>query len=571
MHDDSELNARSKYLSQRRKAAKRSFAPLRLCENLFMKYTEKTVNNNTKRITKIMLATASATLLLSACMPPGASAGTAATSTASATRGVIQQSIDATGSIVADSEARISFQQGGIVSAVRAKIGDAVKKGDVLAELDTVDLQLGVRQAEAQLEQARNSVRNAEQAVIIAQANYSRTVEGTRDADLKAAEAALQSAKANYARVTKGQSTDAAAAQAAVDAAQASLDKLNAGPTAEDLAAVLAQLQNAEAALKMAQSAYDRVAGHNPAGVGGSPEALQLEQATNNYNLAKSNYDRVAKGADAAQVRAAEQQLAAAKATLARFSGATDAASRAAAQQAIDAAQATIDRLQQPARDFDLAQLNAQIEQAKVALDSAKTAVTLNEIALAQAKRRLEQAVLRAPFDGVVGSANVREGESVSVAGAPSSAFVMADTNGFHMDLTVDELDVTQLRVGQGVEIAVDALPGQRVAGKVERISSTGTKVNGVVNYNVRVSLAEGVDALRSGMSGTASILLERKENALLVPANAVRLDSATGKSFLSVRNGNQTQEVEVTTGLRNATNIEIVSGLADGTTVVLR
>ncbi len=524
------------------------------------------MNNKTKRMAAALAPAAAAALLLSACTAPTASANTI-----SATRGDIQQSIEATGSIVADSEARISFQQAGIVDAVRVKIGDAVKKGDVLAELETIDLQLGVSQAEAQLEQARNSVRNAEQAIIIAQANYSRTVEGTRDADLKAAEAALQSAQANYAKVTRGQSTDEAAAQAAVDAAQASLDKLKAGPTAEDLAAVQAQLQNAEAALKLAQSAYDRAAGRDPAGIGASPEALQLEQATNNFNLAQANYDRVAKGADAAQVRAAEQQLAAAQANLARFSGATDAASRAVAQQAIDAAQANLDRLQQPARDFDLAQLTAQIEQARVALDSAKTTVKLSEITLAQARRRLDQAVLRAPFDGVLGSVNVREGESVSPAGAAGSAFVMADTNRFHMDVTVDELDVTHLRVGQAVEIAVDALPGQRVAGQVERISSTGTKINGVVNYNVRVSLDEGVDALRSGMSGKASILLDRRENALLVPASAVRRDSVSGKSFLMVRSGNQTQEVEVTTGLRNASNVEILTGLADGATVMLR
>jgi HlyD family secretion protein len=147
----------------------------------------------------------------------------------------------------------------------------------------------------------------------------------------------------------------------------------------------------------------------------------------------------------------------------------------------------------------------------------------------------------------------------------------MADTTDFHMDVTVDELDVTQLRVGQPVEIAVDALPGVKVAGKVERISSTGTKSNGVVNYSVRVSLDAGNPALRSGMSGTAAIIADRKENALLVPANAVRLDNANGKSFLSVRNGNQTRDVEVTTGLRNTTSVEILSGLADGASVVVR
>jgi HlyD family secretion protein len=225
----------------------------------------------------------------------------------------------------------------------------------------------------------------------------------------------------------------------------------------------------------------------------------------------------------------------------------------------------------EPARDFDLAQLDAQVEQARIALDNAKATVTLNEIALAQANRRLDQAILRAPFDGVVGSVNVREGESVSSQGAPASAFVIADTNGFHMDVTVDELDVANVRPGQAVNIAVDALPGTAVTGNVESVSSTGTKINGVVNYEVRVALDNGSAALKNGMSATARIIMDSKDDALIVPTSAVRFDAATGKSFLSVRNGNQTQDIEVTTGLRDAANVEILSGIADGATIVLR
>jgi HlyD family secretion protein len=225
----------------------------------------------------------------------------------------------------------------------------------------------------------------------------------------------------------------------------------------------------------------------------------------------------------------------------------------------------------EPARDFDLAQLDAQVEQARIALDNAKATVTLNEIALAQANRRLDQAILRAPFDGVVGSVNVREGESVSSQGAPASAFVIADTNGFHMDVTVDELDVANVRPGQAVNIAVDALPGTAVTGNVESVSSTGTKINGVVNYEVRVALDNGSAALKNGMSATARIIMDSKDDALIVPTSAVRFDAATGKSFLSVQNGNQTQDIEVTTGLRDAANVEILSGIADGATIVLR
>ena len=510
-------------------------------------------------------------MLLSACSVAGAGS----VQTATVTRGIISQTIEATGTIAASSEAKLSFQQSGVVHSVPVNIGDGVKKGDVLAELDTTDLELGAQQAEAQFAQSKNNIRNAEQAIIVAQANYSRTVQGTRESDLKAAEAALASAQANYAKTTSGQASDAAAAKAALDAAQANLDKVKAGPTNEDIAGVRAALQNAEAALKSAQSAYDKANNQNPASISASPAALQLEQATNNFNLAKSNYDRVAKGADDAQVRAAEQQLASARANYSRYSGSTYAANKSSAQQQIANAQASLAKLQEPARDFDIAQLSAQVEQARIALDNAKVAAKLNEIALAQAKRRLGQAVLRAPFDGVVGSVNVREGESVSSAGAPSSAFVIADTHGYHMDVTVDELDVTNLRGGQLVNIKVDALPNTTVTGKVERIASTSSKINGVVNYIVRVALdtTENTinDALKNGMSATALIVLERKDNALLVPITSVRRDSVSGKSFLNVRTGSATAEVEVSTGLHDVANIEIVSGVAEGAIIVLR
>ena len=529
---------------------------------------------NTKLTPKIPLSFVwllCSAVVLSACSTPGATN----IRTETVRVGPISQAIEATGTIAASSEAKLSFQQSGVVRQVSVVIGDSVKKGDVLATLDTTDLELGLQQAEAQLEQSKNSIRNAEQAVIVAQANYTRTLQGTRPIDLKAAEAALTSAKANYGKVTKGQVSDAVAAKAALDAAQASLDKLKAGPTDEDVASVRAQLENAQAALRSAQSGYDNAFRRDPAGIGASPAALQLEQATNNFNLAKSNYDKVAKGADDAQLRAAEQQLAVVQANYARFAGANDAANRAAAQQQIASAQANVDRLKEPARDYDIVQVSAQLEQARIALDNATTTSKLNKIALAQARRRLEQAVLRAPFNGVLGNVNVREGESVSAAGAPSAAFVIADTSRYHMDVTVDELDVARLRTGQPVDIAVDGLPGEKVSGKVERISSTSSKINGVVNYIVRVALDTSNNAaanpLKNGMSATAFIVVGKNERALLAPLSAVRRDSATGKSFLNVRNGDRSEEIEISTGLRDLTNIEIKQGATEGNIIVLR
>ena len=481
-------------------------------------------------------------------------------------RGPIQQTIEAKGNIQAVSEARLSFQQGGVISRVVVTLGDGVKKGDVLAELDKTDLELAARQSQAQLTQSQNNVRNAEQAIIVAHSNVSRTLEGSRKGDLDAAQAALDSAtanytrvtsgqgsdiaaaqaaytaaKANYDRVTVGQQSDVAAAQAAYDAAVANLAKVQAGATESDLAGVKAQFLNAEAAVKKAQAEYDRAYRGNPAGIGAHPSALALEQATNNFNLAKSSYDKVVNGFDDAQRRAAEQQVAGAKASLDRFGGsvqasnraaaeqqvksarasldrfggANDASNKAAAWQQVQAAQANLDKLKEPARSFDITQVQAQLEQANIALANAKTSVELNEVVLAQARRRLDQTQLRAPFDGVVGSVNIKDGESTNTQAV---AVVLADPARFYMDVTVDELDVSQLRQGQGVIVAADALPGIKLSGSVERIASTSTRLNGVVSYNVRVSLP-GAAALKSGMSAIATIVLASKPDALLAPA----------------------------------------------------
>jgi HlyD family secretion protein len=513
----------------------------------------------------VLFLSVSAALVLSAC---GQSASTP--KTASLQRGSISQTVEATGAIASSNEARLSFQQAGVVETIGIKIGDSVKAGDVLATLQTIDLALGKQQAEAQLQQSKNNVRNAEQALIVAQANYSRTVQGTRDVDLKAAQAGVQSAQANFERVTRGQAADAKSAKAAYDAAKANYDKVIAGPTAEDLAGLNAQLQNAEAALRSAQANYDRARRQDPAGIGAHPSALTLEQTTNAYTLAKANYDKSAKGADSAAIRAAEQQVASAQANYARFYGATYAANKSAAEQQIASAQASAERLSQPARDFDLSQLGAQIEQARIAIDNARVAVKLNEIALAQADRRIEQATLRAPFGAVIGSVNARPGESVSSASPAGGVVVLADTTGYHIGVTVDELDVANLRQGQPANVRVDALPGETFVGLVERISSTSTKLNGVVNYNVRVKLDQAGDKLKSGMSATTLIELARRENVLLAPSNALKIDPTTRKTLLTVRDGNQNREVEVSIGLRDSNTVEILSGVDQDALIVL-
>ena len=479
------------------------------------------------RIAQLLLAGG---LLLTACARPGASGDAAAQRTARLETGTLTATVNATGNIEPEAEIRLSFQQAGTVAEVFFERGQAVKKGDVIAKLDTVDLELALAQAQASLEQAKNALLQAQTALenakaqeIIATANYSRTVAGVRKSEIDAARAALAAAEANLA-------------------------KLKAGPEPEDVAAAEAALRNAEAALRRAQSNYDAAYARNPAAIGAHPAALELEQATNNYNSAKAQYDRATKGADDAQIKAAEQQVMNAKANL--------------------------DKLLNPARRFDIEQAEAQLQQARlqvrnaeVQIANAENQVRLAEIQVRQAQRRLDQAVLRSPIDGVIAAVNIKAGELVGAGAQP--AVVVADLSRYHINITVDEIDIAKVKIGQEVNITLDSLPGVEVKGKVSRISPTSRLVNGVVSYDVRVDIEPTEAELRSGMTANASIVLERRSGVLLAPNWAIRRDRSTGKSFLTLQVGDQVTEVEVQTGLRNDTFSEILSGAKAGDVVV--
>jgi HlyD family secretion protein len=482
------------------------------------------------RTTRLLLISIAGGLLLAACARPGASGDAATQRTARLETGTLTATVNATGNIEPEAEIRLSFQQAGTIAEVFFERGQAVKKGDVIAKLDTVDLELALAQAQASLEQAKNALLQAQTAVenakaqeIIATANYSRTVAGVRKSEIDAARAALAAAEANLA-------------------------KLKAGPEPEDIAAAEAALRNAEAALRRAQSNYDAAFARNPAAIGAHPAALELEQATNNYNSAKAQYDRATKEADDAQIKAAEQQVMNAKANL--------------------------DKLLNPARRFDVEQAEAQLQQARLQLKNAEVQVAnaenqvrLAEIQVRQAQRRLDQAVLTSPIDGVIAAVNIKAGELVGAGAQP--AVVVADLSRYHINITVDEIDIAKVKIGQEVNITLDSLPGVEVKGKVSRISPTSRLVNGVVSYDVRVDIEPTEAELRSGMTANASIVLERRANVLLAPNWAIRRDRNTGKSFLTLQVGDQVTEVEVQTGLRNDTFSEILSGAKAGDVVV--
>lgn len=379
--------------------------------------------------------------------------------------------VTASGKVVSAQEVHLAFAQSGTVKTVHVAVGDQVKAGQVLVQMDDSVLRAQIQQAEAE--------------VAAAQANYDLLAAGPTDEQVRQAEAAVVIATANYSRTIAGpRQSSIAATQAALVAATEAYNKLKAGPVPQDYAIAEANLKNAEAALRQAQFAYDAAFRSDPAGIGASPAALALEQATNNYNAAKAAFDKVAQQPDAAQLAAAYQQ--------------------------VQAARAALDAAMHPARDFDIAQAKAQVEQAQAQLDALKAGARPQQLDAARAQveaaraalgvlqAQLQTYMLVAPFDAAVLSRAIQPGET-ALPGTP--VLTLADLGHLRVETTdLSERDVPKIEIGQPVTVFVKAL-NQDVTGHVSAISPLADTLGGDVVYRVTIELNTPPAGLRVGMS----------------------------------------------------------------------
>jgi HlyD family secretion protein len=175
--------------------------------------------------------------------------------------------------------------------------------------------------------------------------------------------------------------------------------------------------------------------------------------------------------------------------------------------------------------------------------------------------------ILQAPVAGTITSLSVASGDSVQ-----SSAAVAHITNysALQTTISVDELDVTKVAVGQAVKITASAFEDETFEGTVKNVATVGTSTNGVSTFDVTVQITDPKN-LKIGMSTEASISIESKEDALYVPVEAVYTSGEEKYVQVPTASDDSTQstsKVTVETGISNDTFVEITSGLAEGDSV---
>jgi macrolide-specific efflux system membrane fusion protein len=168
-----------------------------------------------------------------------------------------------------------------------------------------------------------------------------------------------------------------------------------------------------------------------------------------------------------------------------------------------------------------------------------------------------------APLNGFIIQRAVEPGQTVT-SGDP--ILVMADY--LIVKAQVDETDIGSIRIGQAVNIELDAYPGQAIPGKVEHVAFESKTVSNVNIYEVDIAPGRVPKFFRAGMSATVNFVLQERKDILVLPLNTVK--KISDKSYVFIQKNSKTESLQVKTGLENSANIEVVSGLSEGDEVVV-
>lgn len=206
----------------------------------------------------------------------------------------------------------------------------------------------------------------------------------------------------------------------------------------------------------------------------------------------------------------------------------------------------------------------------KNAMDQAQESLESAQSRLDSTQDSYENYTITAPISGTVITKNTKAGDKISAGG--NNAVTLAtiyDLSELTFEMSVDELDVQSVKVGQSVEVSADAYEGRAFSGKVTNISLASSYSNGVTNYPVTVTLDDAEDLL-PGMNVDGNIILDQVEDVLVVPVDSLMRgnrvyvkDETVTESQGAVPAGFRAVEVE--TGLMNDDFVEIVSGLSEG------
>ncbi len=231
----------------------------------------------------------------------------------------------------------------------------------------------------------------------------------------------------------------------------------------------------------------------------------------------------------------------------------------------LEAAQEKVKEREQILMDVKAGAHPTDVALAQNTVDQRAASVLSAQNKFSDAQRALEDYHVLSPLAGIVLSTTARKGESVS----PATALVTLATQQKVAQISLNEVDVTKIKVGQRATLTFDAIEDLAITGTVFQIDQAATVSQGVVSYGVKLTLDAPDERVRSGMSATASIIVQSKADVLVVPNAAVKQEQ--NRRYVEILPAGKQTPISATVqvGLSNDMHAEIIEGLHEGDQVV--
>lgn len=260
----------------------------------------------------------------------------------------------------------------------------------------------------------------------------------------------------------------------------------------------------------------------------------------------------------------------------------TAKANLSSAQSTLSYEQANFNRYQTL---FDKGLVSANdYENAKLSYEKARQTVASSQESVRKAQTNLGYATITSPIDGVVLSKSVEEGQTVAASFNTPELFTIAqDLTDMRVIADIDEADIGGVQEGQRVTFTVDAFPDDRFEGRVTQVRQQATTESNVVTYEVVISAPNKDLKLKPGLTANVTIYTLEKNDVLAVPSKALRftpneallqkgqqINDCEGDHKVWTKEGETFTAHQVETGITNGMLTEIVSGISEGTEVLV-
>ncbi|MDR0531151.1 MAG: efflux RND transporter periplasmic adaptor subunit [Oscillospiraceae bacterium] len=517
----------------------------------------------------------------------------------------------------------LNFEVSGTVSKLYVAAGDTVEKGDLLLELDGTDYQLDIETARNNLEKAQNNYADALWNYAHSLKSDKLSLQNTKallgdsfdsydyDAAVAAAAYNLEKRQKELAQAEKNaiDPYDATKTDRELSDAQALLTQrateLVVAQSEElhpfDDTDYQRKIKDAEATLEEKEQAYyDAIGAENEAAAQKAYEAARTSLSRLKEDLnqakAKARSEASTKTATALKnynsaneaVQRLKQDIATAK---------SDAADQsvddlAAAKQAVADAETSLAKAQKNLAtakqnfvkdigNYELAlDSYEQAQKGSASVSNAKSSVREMELLLEEAENKLQQTKITSPIDGQIISLTKKEGEKVSASsnantnmmfgtsGSSSSVVTVCDLSEVYLTANITEGDIVGVEQGQTVKVQIDSIGDESFPGKVVSISSLpSTDSSGITTYTVTVKLDAPNASIKDGMTALCTFVRLEHEDVLMAPNKAIFLEDGVQYVYV-IGKQDQLEKREVSCGLTNGTETEVLSGLKEGETV---